>query len=80
MKTIIYASNNFQNLLCLEAVSEYLKQDDPLPHSTAFNGLVKLKVNDKSITATYLHGADTIMSFTKPVKEEDKSQLKIKYK
>ena len=80
MKIIVYSNNNFQSLLCLEAISEYLKQSDPKPSETAFGGLVSLKTNQKSITVIYKYGKDNIMDFTKPVKEEDKSQLKIKYK
>jgi len=78
MKTIIYASNQFQSLLCLEAVREYLDEGEQLPRQTAFNGLVSLKRNNKSVTATYLNSKDTIMNFTVPTKEEDKNQLKLK--
>jgi len=79
MKIILYASNNFQNLLCLEAVKEWMESSERLPHQTVFNGLVSLKMNFKSVTATYLYGRDTIMDFTQPKKEEeDKNQLKLK--
>ena len=76
MKTIIYASNNFQNLLCLEAVNEWLKGEQP-EKEEAFGGLIRLKRNVKSVTATYAHGADTILDFSKPIKEENKNQLKL---
>ena len=79
MKIILYASNNFQNLLCLEAVKAWMESSERLPHQTVFNGLVSLKRNSKSVTATYLHGRDTIMDFTQPEKEEeDINQLKLK--
>ena len=77
MKTIIYASNNFQALLCLEAAREWLEQEGGSPHQTAFNGLISLKTNHRSLTATYLHSKDTIMNFSVPKPEEDKNQLKL---
>ena len=77
MKIILYASNQFQSLLCLEAVREMMESGEPLPHQTAFNGKVSLKRNNRSITCTYLHAKDTVMNFAVPVKEEDKNQLKL---
>ena len=77
MKTIVYANNNFQALLCTQAVKEYMKGDCP-PTQEAFEGKIRIKRNDKSVTATYLYGRDTIMDFTQPKKEEeDKNQLKL---
>lgn len=77
MKVILYANNQFQSLLCLEAIRAYLESSERLPHQVAYNGKVSLKMNHRSITSTYLHANDTIMDFTSPVKEEDKNQLKL---
>ena len=77
MKVILYANNNFQNLLCLEAVKEYLTGDRPSTQE-AFEGKIRIKRNAKSVTAEYLHAKDTVINFTVPVKKEDINQLKLK--
>jgi len=78
MKIILYASNNFQNLLCLEAVKEYLTSDRPATQE-AFNGKIHITRNMKSIKVEYVNWNDTVINFTVPVKEEeDINQLKLK--
>ena len=77
MKTIIYANNQFQSLLCLQAVLEYIQGDRPATQE-AFDGKIRIVRNEKSVTAIYLHSKDTIINFAVPVKEEDKNQLKLK--
>ena len=77
MKTIIYANNSFQTLLCIQAVEEYMDGDRPATQE-AFDGKIRIVRNAKSVTATYIHGKDTILNFSKPVKEENKNQLKLK--
>jgi len=78
MKIILYTSNNFQNLLCLEAVKEYLTGDRPSTQE-AFEGKIRIKRNAKSVTAEYLHAKDTVINFTVPKPEKDENQIEIPY-
>ena len=78
MKIILYASNNFQNLLCLEAVKEYLTGDRPATQE-AFDGKIHITRNMKSIKVEYVNWNDTAINFTVPKPEKDENQIEIPY-